>query len=208
MSQEINLYQPVKKRRELSFDGPLLLLGILVVVVAHIIYGGIIIGKHYILTAKAAELETQKITIMARRDEVSQQLLQYASMGVNEEIEKIEHLLANRKQIYEKLQANMFSTGSGYSGYFVAFARQHIPGLWLTDINLGHAGRELELSGQTTAAHLVPKYLEKLSGEALLAGTNLSDFQLNRPVEDEQTNTRADYIDFKISTNIPPEDAL
>jgi hypothetical protein len=208
MSQQINLYRPATKRRELSFNGTHLLLGILGVVVAHIIYGGIIFGQHYSITTQLAELEAQKITIMERRDKLSQQLTQYTSTSVNEEIEKIEHLLANRKQIYEKLHADTFSTGNGYSGYFVAFARQHIAGLWLTDISLGHAGRELVLRGQTTAAHLVPKYLKKLSAEALLAGTNLSDFQLDRPVEDEQTNIRANYINFKISTNIPPEDAL
>jgi len=208
MSQQINLYRPAKKRRELSFNGIHLLLGILAVVIGHIIYGGIIFGQHYFITIQVAKLEAQKTTIMERRDKRSQQLAQSTSAGVNEEIEKIEHLLANRKQVYEKLQADTFSTGNGYSGYFVAFARQHIAGLWLTDISLGHAGRELILKGQTTAAHLVPKYLEKLSGEPLLAGTNLSDFQLDRPVEDEQTNRRADYIDFKLSTNTFPEDAL
>ncbi len=208
MSQEINLYQPVKKKRELSFSGTHVLLGILAVVIGHVIYGGVMLGKHYSLKAEVTQIEAQNIALMASRDEISQQLAIYADTDVNDEIRKIEHLLANRKQIYDKLKADMFDTGNGYSGYFIAFARQHISGLWLTDVSIARAGRNLELKGQTTEANLVPKYLEKLSAETLLSGTNLSDFELDRPIENEKSNTSADYIDFMISTETPLEDVL
>ncbi len=208
MSQEINLYQPVKKRRELSFSGNHVLIGLLVVVVGHFIYSSIMVGQYYSLKSQVEEIEEQKAEISKRRDAALKQLAQFSDIDINEEISKIEHLLTNRKQIHEKIQADMFSTGHGYSGYFVAFARQHIPELWLTDITIGRAGRDLSLKGQTSAAHLVPKYLEKLSREALLTGTNLSDFQLERPIEDGQRNLRADYIDFMISTKETPEDVL
>lgn len=208
MSQEINLYQPTKQKRELRFDGAHVLAGVLVVVLGHLIYGLILVNNHYSLKSEAAELEAENAALVANRNEISAQLAKYADMDVNEEIHNIEHLLANRQQIYEKLQADIFDTGSGYSGYFVAFARQHISGLWLTDINLASAGRNLALRGQTIAAHLVPKYLEKLSDEALLTGTSLSDFQLERPIEEEERNSRADHIDFMISTEIPDEDVL
>ncbi len=208
MSQEINLYQPVKKRRELSFGGIHVLIGLLLVVVGHFIYSGIMLGQYYSLKSQAEAIEQQKAKIIKDRDEISHKLTQYVDVDINEEIHKIEHLLANRKEIHEKIQADMFSTGHGYSGYFIAFARQHIPGLWLTDITIGRAGRDLLLRGQTSAAHLVPKYLEKLSQESLLTGTNLSDFQLDRPIEDEQHNLRSDYIDFMISTKATPEDVL
>ncbi len=207
MSQEINLYQPIKKQRELSFGGVNVLMGIFLVVIGLAIYSGVMLSKFYYFKAQVAEVEAQKSAILANRNEITLQLAKYADMDVNEEIRKIEHLLANRKQIYDKLQADMFSTGNGYSGYFVAFARQHISGLWLTDISLARAGRDLILRGQSTDAYLLPRYLEKLSGEKLLAGTNLSDFQLYRPTEDEQGDSRADYIDFMIST-APPEDVL
>ncbi len=208
MRQEINLYQPVKKRHELSFSGIHLVIGLLVIIAGHFIYGGIMLGQYYALKAQVAEIEDQKASIIKNSDEISQQLAQHTNIDINEEIRKIEHLLVNRKQILNKLQADMFNTGEGYSGYFVAFARQHIPGLWLTDVTIARAGRDLILKGQTSTAHLVPRYLEKLSREALLAGTNLSDFQLDRPIEDEQRNIHANHIDFMISTTPPLEDVL
>lgn len=208
MSQEINLYQPIKQKREFRFGGTHMLAGVVITLLGHFIYGAILLNNHYSLKSELEKLEDESATLLLSRNDISAQLAKYADTDVNEEIRKIEHLLANRQQIYEKLQADIFDTGSGYSGYFVAFARQHISGLWLTDINLASAGRNLALKGQTIAAHLVPKYLEKLSAEALLTGTNLSDFQLERPIEDEERNTRADHIDFMISTDAPDEDVL
>jgi len=208
MSQEINLYQPVKKRRELSFSGNHVLIALLVVVVGHFIYSSIMLGQYFSLNSQIDNIELQKADIIKSRDEIAQQLDQFSDIDINEEIDEIEHLLVNRTQIYETIQTDMFSAGHGYSGYFVAFARQHIPELWLTNITISRAGRDLLLQGQTSAAHLVPKYLEKLSTETLLKGTNLSDFQLDRPIEDAQRNLRADYIDFTISTQETSEDIL
>lgn len=208
MSQEINLYQPVKIGRTLNFSGTQVLIALLMVVSAHFIYSSVMLGQYFALNSQIDAIELQKTDIIKNRDEITQQLVQFSDVDINNEIEEIEHLLANRTQIHETIQADMFSAGHGYSGYFVAFARQHIPELWLTNITIGRAGRDLQLQGQTSAAHLVPKYLEKLSTETLLKGTNLSDFQLDRPIEDTQRNLRADYIDFTISTGETSEDVL
>ncbi len=205
MPQQINLYQPAQKSHELSFGGRHVLVAILLVVIGHIIYSGVLVGQYYYLENKIAEIDQQKTVIRSKHDEISQQLAKYAGLDINDEIRKIEHLLANRKGIHDKLKADMFGSGEGFSGYFVAFARQHIAGVWITDVTLARAGRDLILKGQATAAHLVPSYLEKLSVEPLLSGTDLSDFELDRPIEDENNNTRAEYIDFKISTATNPE---
>lgn len=208
MSQEINLFRTTKKRRKLSFGGAHLLLAFGVMLAGLIIYSGMLLTTQHSLKAQVAKLDADKTVLTQRHSEITQQLAQHANSDTNGEIEKIEHLLANRKEILNKLQADMFDSGEGYSGYFVAFARQHIPGVWLTDVTIAHAGRTLQIKGQTTEAKLVPRYLEKLSNEALLTGTNLSDFQLDRPIEDEKRNTRSEYIDFMISTESDEEGIL
>jgi len=200
MSQEINLFRSTNQSRKFNFGGAHLLMGLVMLFTGLLIYSGVLLGIQHSLKTQVAQLDVDKNISANRHKEITHQLAQHVNSDINEEIEKIEHLLANRKEILNKLREDMFDSGEGYSGYFIAFARQHISGLWLTDITIAHAGRTLQIKGQTITANLVPKYLEKLSDEALLTGTNLSDFQLDRPIENEKRNTRSEYIDFIVST--------
>ena len=90
-------------------------------------------------------------------------------------------------------------------------ARQSVSDLWLTGIDIVGAGESIEINGRTTLPERVPQYLQKLSSEKVLSGTELKVFRLERPDEGEQPGAagggRADrkpkpaaHVEFTIRT--------
>jgi len=55
------------------------------------------------------------------------------------------------------------------SDYFKAFARAHVKGLWLTDINISNSGTELRLMGRATQTSQVNLYIEGLKNQPIFS---------------------------------------
>jgi hypothetical protein len=199
MSQQINLYQSHFKRQEEKFSGSQILKGVMLVFVGLIIASGAEVIRYHSTSKQLEETKNNLVLMKQRRVELLQQVTALKDTDINNEIRRIEHILANRQQIQEKFQRDIFSVGKGYSEYLTAFARQHVNGLWLSGININGAGIDMVLEGQTSNPGLVPKYLRRLSKESLLAGTEFHIFQLDRPYDETEKNY-SEYMDFYVST--------
>jgi hypothetical protein len=74
------------------------------------------------------------------------------------------------------------STGKrGFSGRMAALARQQLDGLWVTGATFTAATGRFELTGNATSADLVTIYLQRLAGEAALAGIPLQSIEIRQP---------------------------
>ena len=79
------------------------------------------------------------------------------------------------------LGRGLFSNTTGFSEFFVAFARQHISGIWLTGFEISGSGESMRLQGRTIDPAQVPRYVQRLSAERSLIGKEFEVFTLARP---------------------------
>jgi hypothetical protein len=80
-----------------------------------------------------------------------------------------------------------------------ALARQQLDGLWVTGaIFTADTGR-FELTGSALRAALVPIYLERLAGEAALAGIPLESLEIRQPKQPVRGE-----IEFTVSSATQP----
>jgi Tfp pilus assembly protein PilN len=184
VSQQINLYQAQFRRERLRYTGKTLLTAFMAIIVG---VAGMAAHNAWQLRALRAEvvaLDARHQDAVQKREALEQQLAAHLpDTTLKDELSNAEKLLQHRRELHTVLQKDAFAKGSGYSSYFVALARQHITGLWLTGITITGAGRELRLQGKATAPELVPRYLQRLSNEPVLSGTQFELFQLNRDEE-------------------------
>lgn len=197
MSQQINLYQPIFRRQKKKFSAvamvqaaALVIAGILVMVA----YSEWQIGR---LRAELERAAQHQAAVAKRLDEVTQKFgLQPVSRTVEEEIARLEQEIAARERVQEVLRRGIFSNTQGFSGYLVALARQHEPGVWLTGFDIVGAAEQVALNGRSTRPELVPRFVQKLAREERMAGVEFHLFQMSRPEE----RPGAPYVEFMLRT--------
>lgn len=70
---------------------------------------------------------------------------------------------------------------NGFAEQLAGLARQHIDGMWFTEIQLRDGGRQMALLGQTKKPAYVPEYLQKLSTESVFEGQRFSVLRMYVP---------------------------
>jgi Tfp pilus assembly protein PilN len=197
VSQQINLYQPIFRRQKKKFSA------VAMVQAAALVIGGIVVMAAYSewqigrLRAELKQAEQQQAVASKRLAEVIQKFgVQPVSRTVDEEIARLEQEIAARERVQEVLRRGIFSNPQGFSGYLVALARQHEPGVWLTGFDIVGAAEQVSLSGRSTRPELVPRFVQKLAREERMAGVEFHLFQMSRPEE----RPRAPYVEFVLRT--------
>jgi MSHA biogenesis protein MshI len=72
----------------------------------------------------------------------------------------------------------------GFSPQFIGLARQRLNGLWLTRIEL--SGAQMALQGVVLSEELIPRYLRRLGGESVFAGTSFEQARLERAGDSDE----------------------
>lgn len=212
MSQQINLYSPIFRRQEKKFSAKAMFQAGGMIVLGIFLLAGLNAWK---LITLRSELETagqQQVAALQKLEETRGKLKpRVGDLRLEEEVGKLEAVLAVSGQAQEILRRDIFGESRGYSDYFVAFARQSLPELRLTGVDITGAGKSMQLSGRTTVPERVPQYLQKLSSEKVLSGSEFRVFRLDRPeVKDDKGQpfpvkagrqpTLAPYVEFVIRT--------
>ncbi len=211
MSQQINLYSPIFRRQEKKFSALAMLQagGAIVVVVVLLI--GVNLWQVVSLRADLHEVDQQSARSIKQLEEANRQFKpRVGDARLEEEVARYEAILAASSQAQQSLQRDIFSESRGYSAYFIALARQSQAGLWLTGIDIVGAGESMELKGRTHNPERVPQYLQRLSSEKILSGTEFKLFRLERPMEEDKSGTTrpdprkkpaaAAFVEFTIRT--------
>jgi hypothetical protein len=198
MMQQINLYQHMFRKQTVIFSAATMLqMGIFFLLVFSSLYA-------YQIT-KIKPYKTQITNIDAELIQLGSQLaaleLSQKSKGksklLESEIEKLSKELEQRERISRILSSRSFGNSSGFSSYLESFARGHVEGTWLTDVNISQGGTLLGLQGKSLSSELVPVYIQKLAEEKSLQGSSFNVMELAR-VEKEEGDSE---LSFSISTN-------
>jgi Tfp pilus assembly protein PilN len=198
--QQVNLYHPIFRKQEKKFSaltmlqaGVLVLAGILLMYV----YAWWQVGS---LRTQARQIDADYVATSKRMDDISRQLAaRQTDPRLEKQVQKLQARIEAVRQVRQIAKHDYFPAGNGYSNYFIALARQQTAGLWLTGFTVTGAGEQLSLDGRSEQPELVPQYLQKLSSERLLSGTEFEVFRIVRP-EAESGKQLASFVDFSIKT--------
>jgi hypothetical protein len=223
MSQQINLFNPIFRKRGFSYTSATAMLygaGIAVALAA--------LGAAYedyqlrAVQTRAQAVDQAYKEATALHDKLGAELArQKPDAQLEAELAASDAQLKSRREIIETLKSGAVGNTSGFSEYMRAFSRQSINGLWLTGFDI--AGNQLALQGRALSADLVASYLKQLNREPALQGRQFAAMRISQPPPEPAAQPRADqdakarkdakeqkpmlsrYLDFNISTAEPAE---
>jgi hypothetical protein len=187
MLQQVNLYQPLLRDEQKLFAATTIAAAL-----------GIVAAGLLAMTAyswwRVAQLERQVKAVQAQQ--AAQQQLTARANAMVEQAESQQSLesrisamaveLARRQQALRYLRGdgsqNLDAGAShGFAERMAALAREQLDGLWLTGAVFTADADGFALTGEALRAELVPLYLQRLAGEAALAGTKLQSIEIRQP---------------------------
>ncbi|HIF50256.1 MAG TPA: hypothetical protein EYQ42_01760 [Thiotrichaceae bacterium] len=196
MNQQINLYQPMFRKQHVVFSAMTMLqVGIFFLIIFSSLY--------FYQSKNLKSYRNQLVTIDKELVQLSSQLMaldgskkKSKSKLIENEIAKLTKELEQRERIFNVLSSTSFGSSSGFSSYLEAFAKGHVEGTWLTNVNIGQGGVSLGLKGKTLSSELVPVYIQKLAKEESLQGSSFNVMEIARHETDEGNSE----INFLLST--------
>jgi len=215
IQQQINLYHPIFRRQEKKFSAKAMLQAGGAVLAGIVLMYGYSAWQLGSLRQHAAQIDREMTAATKQIGEMGKQIAgRRADPALQAEIKRTEALVDSSQRLRGILQRERFGNTVGFSNHLIAFARQHVAGVWLTGVSIQGGGADLTVEGRASDPELLPKYLQKLSAENSLSGTQFQTFVMNRPEEKPaenkaaankttEKNPLADYVEFLVKTDIP-----
>jgi len=134
------------------------------------------------------------------------------------EVEQLKKEKERKLQVKDLLIGTDLGNIAGFSQHLEGLAKEIVPNVWLTSINIEDGGKSLGLLGGAMDPKLVPQYLQKLSNERSFAGSEFRTFFMGVPEkEDDKKEKQKDksstmaatelpYINFRVQTLIQEEE--
>ena len=196
MNQQINLYQPIFRKQKKVFTAVAMLQVILIAIALFILTG----GYSYFQLIKLQHQESAANANLSRTQGQFKKLEADFSQGASSklaeaEINRLTREIEQKKSIAKLLAEGPYANTRGFSEHFVAIARQHVEGEWLTRIEINNGGSSLVLKGITYSADLVPVYLQRLLQEQVFANTSFNVLGM------ERSAVKPEEINFQVGTH-------
>ncbi|MCE9641815.1 MAG: PilN domain-containing protein [Betaproteobacteria bacterium] len=184
MSQQINLFNPIFRKKSFSATSSTsILYAVIAAVVAtalFAVYEDRRVGE-LVKNSQAADRTLKDLS--ARRDKLNAELTgRKPNTQLEAEITGLESVLKGRNEIIVALQSAGIGTTTGFSEFMRAFSRQDVNGLWLTGFDIAGGGTQLTLTGRALNADMVPGYLKRLNAEPPMQGRQFAAMRISQPV--------------------------
>ena len=201
MKQQINLFQPIfrKEKKLLSFVFMLYTCGM--VSLTLLLISAYAWRQSVVIDAELARLNIQLIQRKHQLEEMTTQVARIKIGGGAQDI--LGHLdseLKARREVVGVLENIQQSYTKGVSNYLEGFSRQTPKGVWLSSFLVQGGGAGLEIRGSSLKADLVPEFLQQLSKEETLAGTQFGLLQIARD------DLAQGQVNFIVYTGAEPPD--
>ncbi len=194
MSQQINLFNPLFRKRGFSFtSSAALLYGLIIATAAGsaaALYQHVRV-RQAAATAQAVEQHHKAMT--ARFDKIKADLSQHKpNAQLEAQIAELDMQLKGRQEIIETLNSGVVGNSSGFSEYMRAFSHLNVKGLWLTGFEIARGGNDLAIQGRTLSADLVGTYLNQLNREIPFQNRPFAAMRINQPPAEPADKTIAE----------------
>ncbi len=190
MRQEINLYQPIFRKQKKVFSSKALLQASALVVAGLLLVYGYGVWRLQGLEEELLALQGQRQAASQRLEKLAKQFPQREKSRVLEaELQRLTRDVRLRRKVEQLLTSGAYGNRTGFSEHLAALARQHIAGLWLTNVEISEVSKGVGLAGSAVDPKLVPKYVQRFSNEPSLAGMRFQHLRVDRP-EPESARVR------------------
>jgi Tfp pilus assembly protein PilN len=212
LSQQINLFNPIFLKQKRHFSALTMAQALAVVLVGVLAMYAFQVRQNQTLARVLAqadqELEARSSQITRFGKEFS---TQGASRSLGEQLAAAETRLAERRSLLDDVKTGVGGDVEGYSRYLTALARQTMPGVWLTGVDIGGKSSTLVIKGRALDSALVPAYMRALNRAAPLAGRRVDELRLTAketpasapgaaPYRDPQAPREPEsYIEFSVA---------
>ncbi len=182
MRQEINLYQPIFRKQKKVFSSKALLQASALVVAGLLLVYGYGVWRLQGLEEELLALQGQRQAASQRLEKLAKQFPQREKSRVLEaELQRLTRDVRLRRKVEQLLTSGAYGNRKGFSEPLAALARQHIAGLWLTNVEISEVSKGVGLAGSAVDPKLVPKYVQRFSNEPSLAGMRFQHLRVDRP---------------------------
>jgi hypothetical protein len=179
VSQQINLFNPIFLRQKRHFSALAMVQALVLVLLGALAMYAYQARQNRVLAEVLAQTEKDLST---RREQLARFGKEFSALGASkvlvEELAAAEARLAGRRALLADLKTGVGGDTQGYSRYLAALARQSMPGVWLTGIEIGGRANALLIRGRALESALVPAYIRALSGEEPIAGRPVAELQV------------------------------
>lgn len=144
----------------------------------------------------ATKLEQKAASVLAEKKKVSDVLANLEKVipkgtvrSLEIEVERLKSERDRKLQIKSLLSGMALGNIKGFSGHLEGLAKEIIPDVWLTSIDIDNGGQILGIQGSTLDPKLVPRFMQRLSSEQAFAGSEFKTFIINTPEDEEKDTT-------------------
>ncbi|MDH5534226.1 MAG: PilN domain-containing protein [Betaproteobacteria bacterium] len=210
MTQQINLYDPALRQRQITLTAARVAICCAVTVVWIV---GLWFYEQQVVVGLKGELASAQNLLKAQREHVERvsttRQARAKDTTLEAEINRLEAEINVTRAQLEMLKGGASGETQGFSEYLRAFSRQSVDGLWLTGVDI-LAGGEITIRGRTLNPALVPDYIQRLDREEALRGRSFGALEIARPApaavspsgqKGEQELPR--FLEFSLATAEP-----
>lgn len=206
MSQQINLFNPLFLKQEKIFTAVAMAQALAVLAAGTVLVSYMASSSVASLKKRAVDGEQRVARLQAGLEKATTELApRQKDAQLDTRIEQADARLKSLKEVSHMLEGGELGNTSGYSGYFKAFARQNMHGLWLTGVSIEGAGNEVGVRGRALDATLVPAYIGRLTRETIMHGKgfgslSISQPELAKPGARDGAPAPAPYVEFSLQS--------
>jgi hypothetical protein len=180
MSQQINLFSPLFLKKKRHFSALTMVQALAAVLIGSAGIYAFELRQNATLEATAAATDKQMTT---QREQLLRLSKEFSTVGASrtlaDDLTRVEERLRQRRILLADLQTGVGANAEGFARYLEALARQALPGVWLTGVDLGGPRSALLIRGRALESQLVPTYIRRLNQEPAFAGKPVGELQLN-----------------------------
>jgi type IV pilus assembly PilN-like protein len=184
MRQQINLYQPILREEPKLFGAKAALRAFAAVLAVLVLlwgYGTYKVTRLEQTTQTLRDAASHQEQVLATASTFS--AARATSTELSARVKRAEEEVIGRKRALELLRAGAAGRTNGFAARLEALARRHVEGVWIDRVALSGSTEAMSLGGATFDPDLVPRYLQNLSQESVLAGARFDQLAIERPHE-------------------------
>ena len=199
MIQQVNLFTPAFQRQKVNWSAAslikLTLLAIALMVATH----GYTHYRQQLLVAELEQLESQNSQTSTQLSSILVKAKQANKAPLlQSQLQTLKKERNHSIQMLQLLRAKSYEDIPNMSAFFVGLARQTVSGIWFEKIAINNGGADLELSGHTYSADLLPHLINQLRIEQAFSGTEFHSLLIQRQVDKADQS----ILDFTLRTTL------
>ena len=201
MSQQINLFNPIFMKQKKYFSAIAMLQALGLIIVGSALFYAYAVYQVKQLSHQSDETSSRFVREQTRLTRYMSEYSPRKSLQqLQAQVRSLRAQVAEQQGVIETLKSGAIGNTTGYSQYLRAFARQVVPGLWLTGFNIEGDGAQISLHGGVLKPSLVPAYVRRLNREKIMQGKSFAALRMKRPDNKQGKPAAARYIEFELQS--------